>query len=91
MNTFATDHKSVDDQLKEIITPSGKSYYHVQRQKARTIAIVLALATITSLVFLMFAFVQKAAADTARDIAKTNEVRFRVAEAELNECKQTKP
>lgn len=86
MSTYI-DHKSVDDQLKEIITPSGKSYYHVQLQKARTIAIVLALSTIASLVFLVFAFVQKAAADTAREIARTNEIRFREAEAELARCK----
>ena len=73
MSTFTPEHKSIDDQLKQIITPSGKSYYHVQLQKARIIAVVLAMATIVSLIFLVFAFVQKAAADTARDEAVKNE------------------
>lgn len=89
------DHVSVDDKLKQIITPSGKSYYHVQLQKARITAIVLAMATLISLIFLVFAFVQKAAADTARDeavriqkVALENEVRAKQFQIELERCRQ---
>ncbi|HEY0655402.1 MAG TPA: hypothetical protein VGD65_19845 [Chryseosolibacter sp.] len=74
MKTFTPGHKSVSDQLKEIITPSGKSYYDVQRQKARVTALMLAMSAIISLIFLVFAFVQKAAADTARQEAERNHV-----------------
>ncbi|HEY0741726.1 MAG TPA: High-affnity carbon uptake protein Hat/HatR [Chryseosolibacter sp.] len=41
-------------------------------QRARIVALVLATATIVSLIFLVFAFVQKAAADTAREEAVKN-------------------
>lgn len=74
MQTLTPQHKSVDDQLKAIITPSGKSYYEVQRQKARLTAIILAVSAIFSLLFLLFSFVQKAAADTAREEAVKNEM-----------------
>lgn len=72
MKTLTPQHKSVDDQLKAIITPSGKSYYEVQRQKARLTAIILAVSAIFSLLFLLFSFVQKGAADTAREEAERN-------------------
>jgi hypothetical protein len=42
-------------------------------QRARIVALILATATIVSLIFLVFAFVQKAAADTARELAVANE------------------
>jgi energy-coupling factor transporter ATP-binding protein EcfA2 len=43
-------------------------------QRARIVALVLASATIISLVFLVFAFVQKAAADKAREDAEKQKV-----------------
>ena len=86
---------SVDDQLKQIISPSGKSYYHVQRQRARVTAVVLAAATVVSLIFLVFAFVQKAAADSARaelvkneSLAQKNEMLARQLQLELQHCRQ---
>lgn len=58
-------------------------------QRARIVALVLASATIISLVFLVFAFVQKAAADKAREdavaqkvIADENAKRAEIAAAE---------
>lgn len=97
MDTFPLDHKSVNDQLKQIITPNGKSYYDVQRQKTRTMGVVLAMAALMSLIFLIFAFVQKAAADTAREEAVKNVIMAQEAEAhaievedELAKCRQTK-
>jgi hypothetical protein len=93
MNTII-DHKSVNDQLKQIITPGGKSYYDLQLRKSRIIALILAVTTLVSLIFLVFAFVQKAAADTAREEAIRNEVRAleneRLAaqyKSELADCK----
>jgi hypothetical protein len=80
-------HVSVDDQLKQIITPGGKSVYHVQLQRARITAIILALSAIMCLVFLVFAFVQKAAADQARDEAIKNEARATELEADLIKCR----
>lgn len=95
MSTITPEHKSIDDQLRQILTPSGKSYYHVQIQKTRITAIVLAMATIISLIFLVFAFIQKAAADRAREeaikyekIAVENEVRARQFQAEWQRCQQ---
>jgi WD40 repeat protein len=44
-------------------------------QRARIVALILATATIVSLIFLVFAFVQKAAADVAREEAQKNEAR----------------
>jgi hypothetical protein len=86
---------SVDDQLKQIITSNGKSYYQVQLQKSRIIAIVLAMATIVTLIFLVFAFVQKAAADTAREEAVKNERKAienetlaKQFEVQLRQCQQ---
>jgi hypothetical protein len=43
-------------------------------QRARIVALILATATIVSLIFLVFAFVQKAAADTAREEAVKQKV-----------------
>lgn len=95
MTPTTAPHKSIDDRLKEIILPNGKSYYHAQLQRWRFIAIVLTLAAITSLIFLVFAFVQKAAADTAREQAVANEVRAveneklaRQFQTELQRCQQ---
>lgn len=89
------NHISVDDQLKQIITPSGKSVYHLQLQRARITAIVLAMAAVMSLIFVVFAFVQKAAADQAREQAITNETRAEQNAAiaqklqiELQQCRQ---
>jgi hypothetical protein len=86
---------SVDDQLKQIITSNGKSYYQVQLQKSRIIAIVLAMATIVTLIFLVFAFVQKAAAETAREEAvknerkaSENETLAKQFEVQLRQCQQ---
>lgn len=84
-------HVSVDDQLKQIITPGGKSYYQVQLQRARVTAIVLAMAVVISLVFLVFAFVQKAAADTARERAVESESLLVELQGELNRCRSAKP
>jgi WD40 repeat protein/energy-coupling factor transporter ATP-binding protein EcfA2 len=42
-------------------------------QRARIVALILATATIVSLIFLVFAFVQKAAADAATVLAQANE------------------
>jgi hypothetical protein len=88
---------SVNDQLKQIITPGGKSYYHVQLQKARMMAIVLSLASVGTLIFLVFAFVQKAAADTAREdairnerLAREQELRAKQFEVQLQHCMQAK-
>lgn len=89
-------HVSVDDKLKQIITPSGKSYYQVQLQRTRLTAIILALSTLISLVFLVFAFVQKAGADVAREEAVKNyeqavknEVIASQLKAELEKCQGT--
>lgn len=49
-------------------------------QRARIVALVLATATIVSLIFLVFAFVQKAAADEARLLAQDNEKKAKVQE-----------
>jgi hypothetical protein len=84
MQTFL----SVDEQLKQIITPGGKSLYAVQLRRARATAIILALATVVSLIFLTFAFVQKAATETAREHAVKNEALARQFEVELRECQQ---
>jgi hypothetical protein len=95
MNPFTPEHKSIDDRLKEIIGPNGKSLYQIQVGRARTTAIILALSTIATLIFLVFAFVQKAAADTAREHAVENEKRARqnaeIANhltVELEQCRQ---
>ena len=93
MNTML-DHKSVNDQLKQIIAPNGKSYYDIQLRKSRVTAFILALTTIVSLLFMMFAFVQKAAADTAMQEAHKNMILAQEAKAhqihlenELTKCK----
>lgn len=95
MNPTTTPHKSTDDRLKEIILPNGKSYYHVQLQRSRITAGVLAMATVISLVFLVFAFVQKAAADAARQVATKNhelaiqnEALAKRFQHELEQCQQ---
>jgi hypothetical protein len=95
MDTSPLDHKSVNDQLKQIITPGGRSYYQVQLEKARMTAVVLALASLVTLIFLVFAFVQKAAADTAREEAVKNEIMAQKSkahaievEAELAKCRE---
>jgi WD40 repeat protein/energy-coupling factor transporter ATP-binding protein EcfA2 len=51
-------------------------------QRARIVALVLASATIISLIFLVFAFVQKAAAEKARQEADANAIRATNAAAE---------
>lgn len=53
-------------------------------QRARIVALVLASATIISLVFLVFAFVQKAAADKAREEAIAQKV---IADKNANDAK----
>ncbi|HEY0743845.1 MAG TPA: hypothetical protein VGD40_20410 [Chryseosolibacter sp.] len=82
-------HVSVDDKLKQIITPNGKSYYQVQQQRTRLTAIILGMSTLVSLVFLVFAFIQKAAADQAREMAVKNEVIVSQLKAELEKCQGT--
>jgi hypothetical protein len=77
---------TIDDQLKQIKTHTGKSLYEIQMRKAKMTAFILAISTVACLVFLVFAFVQKAAADTAREEAVKNEVRARTFEAELLKC-----
>jgi hypothetical protein len=47
------------EQLKNIRMNTGKTFYELQLKRARLAAIVLALSTIISLIFLVFAFVQK--------------------------------
>jgi WD40 repeat protein len=54
-------------------------------QRARIVALVLATATIISLIFLVFAFVQKAAADEATLLAKANEKKALAQEKLANE------
>ena len=90
-----SNHVSVDDQLKLIITPSGKSYYHVQLQKTRVTAVVLSIATLITLIFLVFAFIQKAVADRAREeavkyekVAVENEMHARQFQVALQRCQQ---
>jgi WD40 repeat protein/energy-coupling factor transporter ATP-binding protein EcfA2 len=51
-------------------------------QRARIVALILATATIVSLIFLVFAFVQKAAADTAREAAEKERIRAEANEKE---------
>lgn len=81
---------SIDDQLKQIKMPNGKSLYDVQLRRARITALVLASAAIVSLIFLVFAFVQKAAADSVRQEAIRNEVRAQTLEMELRKCQSEK-
>ena len=50
---------NIEEQLKNIRIANGDSLYKVQLKKARLAALVLASATIISLIFLVFAFVQK--------------------------------
>ena len=75
--------KSVEDQLKEIRTANGKSYYDLQRKRARATAVVLAVATIISLIFMVFAFIRK---------SQTEEIRreLEVVKLELEACRNTK-
>lgn len=61
-------------------------------QRARIVALVLASATIISLIFLVFAFVQKSAADDAKLLAQANEqkaiVQEKLAKASEEEAKK---
>jgi hypothetical protein len=54
-----THSMNIEEQLKNVRTANGESLYKVQLKKARLTALVLASATIISLIFLAFAFVQK--------------------------------
>jgi hypothetical protein len=75
--------KTIEDQLKEVRTANGKTLYDVQLKRARTTALILAAATIASLIFLVFAFVQKAHADQMR--AELDTVKI-----ELEACRNSK-
>jgi hypothetical protein len=77
---------TIDEQLKQIKTANGKSLYEIQVRRARATALVLAAAIVVGLIFLVFAFVQKAAADTAREEAIKNEIRAQALEVELHKC-----
>lgn len=70
---------TADEQLKSIRTEDGKTLYQVQLQRARITALVLASATIISLVFLSYAFVQKSEADQLRN-------ELELAKEELARC-----
>jgi hypothetical protein len=85
---------SIDDQLKQIKLPNGKSLYEIQLRRSRITAVILATCTIVSLMFLVFAFVQKAAGDVAREEAVKQAVRAfeqeeiaRQLQTELTVCK----
>lgn len=75
--------KTVEDQLKEIRTASGKTLHDVQLKRSRTVAVVLASATVVSLIFMVFAFVQKSQNDAVK--AELADVR-----AELEVCRTAK-
>jgi hypothetical protein len=63
-NQFPT-MKNVDEQLKAIRTAEGKTLFEIQQKRARATALVLAGTTVVSLIFMVFSFVQKSAADEA--------------------------
>lgn len=50
---------NAEEQLKNIRTADGKSFYEVQLRRSRITALILASATIISFAFLVYAFVQK--------------------------------
>lgn len=81
---------SIDEQLKQIKLHSGKSLYDVQLRKTRITAFVLSASALVTIIFLLFAFVQKAAADTAREEAIKSETRARQFEVELRKCQMEK-
>jgi hypothetical protein len=65
---------TVEDQLKDVRTASGKTLYEVQLKRARATAIALASATVASLIFLVVAFVQKERGDALeRELAKAKQ------------------
>jgi hypothetical protein len=49
----------MEEQLKNLQIANGEYLYKIQVKKARLTALILANATIISLIFLAFAFVQK--------------------------------
>jgi hypothetical protein len=75
--------KSVDDQLKEIRTANGKSLYDMQQKRARITALILAAATVISLIFLVIAFVQKSRGDEIRS-------ELEAVKTELEACRSSK-
>lgn len=72
---------TVEDQLKSIRTAGGKTLYDTQLRRSRITALILASATIISLVFLTYAIMQKSEADRLRQ-------ELELAKQELARCSQ---
>lgn len=75
------EQQAIDSQLKSIRMTDGRTYLEHQLSRARKVAIVLASTTIVSLIFLVFAFVQKAESDKIRGEAE-------LLRAELELCRK---
>jgi hypothetical protein len=74
---------NIEEQLKNVQTAGGEFLHKVQLKKARLAALVLASATIISLIFLVFAFVQK-------ERAGKLEAELAVAKQQLEMCLNSK-
>jgi hypothetical protein len=74
---------NIEEQLKNIRMADGKTLYQQQLKRARATAILLASATIISLIFLVYAFVQK-------EHAEKLEIELLATKQALETCQSSK-